>query len=378
MMVGWGRVVAAAALLASCGRTPLLDLDSPPATSPDAAADTGAPSPDLSAPGPDRRADTSSSPAGLLALDPVAHDFAPTMIGGTDAFTFRASNRGGAPLTGLTIALAGVEFALPASANQCGPGDLAPGASCAFDVHFRPRSPGAKSGTVLVSASGQTVRAALAGVARSEPGEGIVISPTVQAFAGSVGVTGASVAFSVANLGSTSTGSVSVTFGGTDALDFVVVSNPCVVPLSPGSACRLLVSLRGRTPGMKAATLTVTASPGGNAAAQLTATVVAEALTIRPSSADFGMVAVDSRSAPIAFSVRNASTGAIGPLLVLVNDGNFATSADACSGIRLLAGDSCTLSVVFQPRSAGTKKTLLSVGISPSIAASAALAGVGF
>jgi hypothetical protein len=377
VITGSGRLVAVAALLASCGRTPLFDLTSPAAISPDA-ADSVAPSPDLSAPGPDRPVDTSGSPAGLLALDPAAHDFAPTMIGGTDAFTFRASNRGGAPLTSLTVVLAGVEFALPASANRCVPGDLAPRASCAFDVQFRPRSPGGKSGTVLVSASGQTARAALAGTARSEPGEGIVISPAVQTFAGSVGVTGASVAFSVANLGSTPTGAVSVTFGGPDALDFVVASNPCVIPLSPGSACRLLVALRGRTPGMKAATLTVTASPGGSASAQLTATVVAEALTIRPSSADFGMVAVDSRSPPIAFSARNASTGAIGPLLVLLSDGNFATSADACTGIRLLAGDSCTLSVVFQPRTPGARKTLLTVGISPSVAASAPLAGVGF
>ena len=76
--------------------------------------------------------------------------------------TLRISNRGGAPLGGLRVVAAGKArrdflFSQPARKS------LAPGASTAFKVSFRPRAKGVRKAALTVRSSAPAVRAALSG-----------------------------------------------------------------------------------------------------------------------------------------------------------------------------------------------------------------------
>ncbi len=78
--------------------------------------------------------------------------------------TLRISNRGGSPLAGLRIVATGKarrDFLLVQPARK----SLAPGASTAFKVSFRPRAKGVRKATLTVRSSAPAVRVAISGSA---------------------------------------------------------------------------------------------------------------------------------------------------------------------------------------------------------------------
>jgi hypothetical protein len=106
------------------------------------------------------------------------------------------------------------------------------------------------------------------------PPASISISPTSQDFGmPSVG-SEPTFAFTVTNVGGSVSGVPVTAITGPSAGSFDIVANTCTTRMSPTAACRIDVKLPFRDPvGPKAATLTVTASPGGNASAALTGDV---------------------------------------------------------------------------------------------------------
>jgi hypothetical protein len=81
-------------------------------------------------------------------------------------------------------------------------------------------------------------------------------------------------AFTVANVGGSVTGVPATVITGPGAGSFDIVANTCTTRISPTAACRIDVKLPFRDPiGPKAATLSVTASPGGSTSAALTGDV---------------------------------------------------------------------------------------------------------
>jgi hypothetical protein len=80
--------------------------------------------------------------------------------------------------------------------------------------------------------------------------------------------------FTVANAGGSVSGVPVAMIGGPTAGSFEIVANTCTTPLSPLAACRIDVKLPFRDPvGMKSATLTVVAVPGGTVSAAMTGDV---------------------------------------------------------------------------------------------------------
>jgi hypothetical protein len=277
------------------------------------------------------------------------------------AVTFTASNKGGALLTGFSVSINGADFAMPPVTNHCaGLLSLAPGDSCSFDVVFRPVSPGPKTGSVIASATGQTVTATLAGTAQ-RPAQ-LVTSPMTVDFVGTLGQTGPSVNVIVANVGDVATGALTVLIEGANAQDFKVVSNGCLAPLARSSTCQVALAFQPQTAGMKAAVLKVTAPAAGMAATALTGTAeFPSTLTITPKSATFGPVAVGSTSLATSFEVRNTGGTATAALTAGTNSGEFIITANTCGGATLPVNGTCNVSVVFRPASVGTKNGYLTV-----------------
>jgi hypothetical protein len=299
---------------------------------------------------------------GALGVVPSQHDFGALMVGSTgDAFTFSVSNSGQMPLGGLIVYVNGAEFAAPAAGNGCATvASLAPGATCVVDVVFRPATRGPKTGSLFVSAQGQTVSATFLGNAVSPAL--LAVSPGFASLTGQVAKDSLPSTISFANVGEVSTGAIAVALVGPNASDFKVASNGCLTPLAPSASCQVQVVLSAQSSGMKTATLAASSPVGGMAVSHLSGSVVTgDQLSIAPNSASFGSVAAGQTSPAIDFEVRNTGGAPTPALTAMTTTTEFVITANTCGGSALAPGASCALSVVFRPGSPGSKAALLVV-----------------
>src|SRR5205814_2088881 len=118
------------------------------------------------------------------------------------------------------------------------------------------------------------------------------VTPSMHDF-GSVasGSSSGTFGFTIQNIGAVTASGLTVTLAGADPASFAISSNTCGASLAAFTICTLNVAFSPTTLGAKAASLTVTGSPGGTASASLTGLSVAPALSITPSMHDFGSVA---------------------------------------------------------------------------------------
>jgi hypothetical protein len=105
-------------------------------------------------------------------------------------------------------------------------------------------------------------------------------------------------------------------------------------------------------------------------------------LTIdRQPSYDFGTVGVGNNNPPVAFTVTNTGTIAIGPLAAAAWSGDnvdqFRTVEDGCEGQTLAPGVSCPVTVQFSPKHDGPAKTTLTVSAPSGDSAAVATVGSG-
>ncbi len=219
-------------------------------------------------------ADLPSGPvAATLAIDPGSTTFPTTAVGGESAGkVFTISNRGGSTSGALTASLLGNTFAI--SADDCTGVPLAAQASCEITVKFRPTTAGDASATLEVSGNpGGSVSASLQGNA-IVPGA-LTITPAEVTFPETpVGSRSDAVTLTVANSGGTTAGTTTAlqaSFTESDASTFVVSNSTCGETLAPGGTCLVTIAFSPTSAGSKTASLTATASPGGSAAAGLSA-----------------------------------------------------------------------------------------------------------
>lgn len=99
-------------------------------------------------------------------------------------------------------------------------------------------------------------------------------------------------------------------------------------------------------------------------------------MAFNPSSWDYGVVAPNT-TASMSFVLTNRK-GATGTLTVgLSGSSTFTVTADSCTGTRLAANKSCSITVQFAPTAAGTHETasILAVSNKPLLNASITLVG---
>jgi hypothetical protein len=243
-------------------------------------------------------------------------------------------------------------------------------------VQFKPVSRGTKSGSLVASASNQTVTVSLTGTALTPPQ--VVMVPQAQSFAGIVGQAGSPVTFTIGNAGDTATGLLTIALGGANAGDFSVASNTCLAPLAAFATCTVKVAFKPVSAGQKAAILSVVASPGGMVHSELTGMAQpAPALSITPASADFGIATVGSTTVAKTFEVKNTGGVATAPLTVTTSTGEFTITANTCGGTSLAPGGTCSLSVQFAPAVIGAKDAILTVAGAAAEIVRAELMGTG-
>ncbi len=140
-------------------------------------------------------------------------------------------------------------------------------------------------------------------------------------------------------------------------------TNTCGASLAAGANCTISVVFNPAATGSATATLSVNAGNGvGPQTVALSGTGIGPTYTVAPTSVPFGNQLTNVASAPMTVTVTNSSTVAV-PIMsiTLSTSGSQPYSQTNTCGTSLAAGASCTISVVFNPATAGSATATLSV-----------------
>ncbi len=169
-----------------------------------------------------------------------------------------------------------------------------------------------------------------------------------------VGVTSPPQVLTLSALGPLTISNISITGPFTEYDD-------CGTGLSNGARCYMYVFFKPTAAGTGTGAITIE----DNGFFSYTTTIALEgtgsAITVTGGPLAFGTQAVKTTSAAKKVTVTNKGTASVTMGGITLNETDFAISANTCpaSGSALAAGASCTVSVVFKPKTTGAKKGAL-------------------
>ncbi len=309
---------------------------------------------------------TGTAVAPQLAFNPGSHDFGIQRVNRGEASAyFQLANIGeaGVQLGGVGIGGKDTNNFWTGS-NDCWNGRwLNPGETCNVQVGFNPWDTVAYEAELQAQASGSTFLATLAGTggrAMVEPGS----NPT-DFGAVAVGTAGPVQTILFTNHGNLPGNFFIGIVAGGDAGSFRLLDESCsTAPVPPAGTCTAHVRFAPQGPGPKLARFALFGDDDGGTMALLSGEGIAPAVTLAPSSFDFGTVAAGAKSASETFAVRNDGSTALdldSATIVGTDLDQFAPAGDECSGTTLAPGGSCLVRVRFTPDSTGAKLARLRV-----------------
>ena len=209
----------------------------------------------------------------------------------------------------------------------------------------------------------------------AQPATGVTITPSSLKFGNQiVDTTSPAKSVTLTNNGPGKLNITSITPSG----DFQISANSCGAQLGAGKSCKVSVTFTPLQLGPLTGTLTFTDSaPNSPQTVPLSGTGIA-AVTLTPSSANYGKEKVGTTSKPKKFTLSNSQTTTL-TNIVISTTGDFAEliSGTTC-GSTLAGKQHCTISVTFTPTQTGTRTGELQVsdsaGNSPQ---TASLSGTG-
>ncbi len=288
------------------------------------------------------------------------------------------SNTGNSALNIGSIKLTGTNTNWFSETNTCG-ARIGAGSSCDITVTFTPLANGAGSASVSISdnanPSSQTINLSGTGVSPV-----VTIAPSQLSF-GSV-VLGASALAQTATVTNTGTDALtitSITLGGVNPGDFSQV-NSCGSSLGVAASCTITVTFTPTATGNRMATVTLADdTSAGSQALAVEGSGTQASSTVTPSSFSFGNQNVGQKSGGMTATLTNAGTA---PLAIIsfgftgANPGDFSDTTTC--GTTLPAGQSCNVSVYFQPTLAAAESASLMVtSDAPQSPQSISLSGTG-
>ncbi|MCC7000354.1 MAG: choice-of-anchor D domain-containing protein [Deltaproteobacteria bacterium] len=317
-------------------------------------------------------------PPASLSLSPLLHDAGRAVVGQSGSVvSFMVRNNGAVPTGDLVAALQGDDAAHFTLASQSCGAPLGPGDGCTVSVRFTPTgSPGQRTASLTVTgAPGGTGVAAVTGMAMA-PGTLTVKPETSNLGARGVGLASTPLLFTVTNTGAPTSPLVTA-LTGTNQADFAIRNAGCQgVALGSELSCTLEVVMTPSAGGTRTASLTVASASGGAVAALSGVGLAPAALDLEPASHDFGSLPVGATAAQL-FTISNTGGMPSQPVVMALSNGaaDLAIGNSTC-GVALAAGASCTVNLVFTPRTAGTRSAQLTA-TAASASATVTVSGVG-
>ena len=271
--------------------------------------------------------------------------------------------------------------------------ELAPGASCAIEVQFAPKTEGGQSANLVVASSGaasQTVPLYGAQVAAiSANPSAPILGPWL------VNTSTIPQPILVSNVGSMGLTIASVEIQGSDAAAFAFTIDQCTrTHLAPGQSCQVNVSLTPNREGNHSANLVIKTDPERG---PFTVALNGEGLlptptftpsptatptpvgtpsptptgfwgygwVVVPNSLTFGELQIGASSGAQSVTLTNNGPKPLTVMQVNINGPaarDFTRTTDTCAGATLAAGTSCTISIIFSPWEAGVREAALIIG----------------
>jgi hypothetical protein len=155
----------------------------------------------------------------------------------------------------------------------------------------------------------------------------------------------------------------------------------CGSGLSNEATCKMIVTYKPTAAGTQTGAITFEDNGFFSDSITISLEGTGSAFTVTGGPLSFGNQAVKTASAPKKVTVANKGTAAVTMGTIALNDTtDFSISANTCpaSGSTLAAGASCTISVVFKPKSTGNLKAALIINDSdPSSPQVVGLTGTG-
>ena len=285
--------------------------------------------------------------APVITFTPTQLTFPAQNVGSTsDPQTVTVTNTGNAVLQISSLA-ASTGFA---ETDTCSNTSLTVNASCTVAVTFSPTAAGAVTGTILVYAnvSGGYASLPITGTGRGL--SNLSLSPSSLVFPQTgVGATSASQTVTVSNSG-TAAAALTAPVG---SPDFPVTASTCTSTLAAGSNCTVAVAFAPSQNAQEIGTLSIS---DGNAtyAAQLRGTGSgAPAVTLSPSSIDFGSTTVNGFTPGARVLISNVGN-ATAYLGQPSTTGDFSVVQNQC-GALLAPGSTCDVIIAFGPTTTGSR-----------------------
>lgn len=301
------------------------------------------------------------SPA--IALTPLVLDCGEVRVGQNATKVLSVSNTGNSPLTLSGATVGGTDAASFGLGPTSFPQTLQPGGATQLPLTFAPTALGVAGAQLTVSSDDPKQGSAQSILVGNGTSPTLSLSARKLDFGPQlVGRTSLPRTLEIRNLGSSALSVSALTLGGASASSFAVLSAPVPFSIAPGEQGAVKVTLRPEVEGGQLARLTVSSDDGSAPQAQveLAGLGVSAALSVSPTTLDFGTLRVAMSSSPSTVTVTNAS----GDTLQLLNatlSGSHASSFVAGTQAGWLGpGASTTASVVFQPVAGGAASAQLS------------------
>jgi hypothetical protein len=306
--------------------------------------------------------------------EPAQLQFTPSGVSFGDVFvgqssgvkTLTVENTGTSNTGPLTARVAYINADLAMVNDACTGVDLAPGATCSVAVQVTPSYQTTNGGQLRISAPrGDTADAPL--TFRGILPATLTATPGGADF-GDVQLTeNPRQVFSIMNIGDLDTGTMAVTVDGDDAADVTLVEDCTGRSLGFFNWCSLTASFSPSHLGTETAHIAIT-SPAATLTIPITANVLpAPTFTVSPDAVVLNPVAV-GEPATLAFVVQGTAATPTGPLTVQVTGpsaGDYATTADDCSGHTLAFGQACTITLTLVPAATGSRNAVFVVAGEP-------------
>ncbi len=171
--------------------------------------------------------------------------------------------------------------------------------------------------------------------------------------------------------------SITVTLGGEDAGDFIIVPGGCTSALAAGSSCTLSLQLSPSVAGLRAAQLTVLGSDGTSITVALSGQGADPGvLTSETSGFDFGAREVGTPSDTLTWVVTNVGGSPVNGVAFDNSNPSEFVATNGCTGA-LGPGSSCTVTTSFLPREGGPRLARLTVSDANLASVGLSLIGTG-
>jgi hypothetical protein len=256
---------------------------------------------------------------------------------------------------------------------------------------FTPTAAGAVAANLVITGEDQTATSQLTGTGNQPRRVLSVDNATVQFPSTAVGARGGPVAVTFRNTGDLPVAVSGAVLQGSASAQFFIVANGCAAQtLAVNATCSVSVVALPSSAGTPQASLVVTGSNGESATATLnvvafTPTVTTAPppptttrpgqLSARPGTITFPTTAVGATSEPATVTLSNSGGSPVSITEVSISggDGQFRVAADACQGVQLNVGRTCSVAVVVQPSEGGELTASLTISGSRGESADVAL-----